>query len=254
MHNVDFLPAEYRQKHAQRQSQPSQAVVAFAIVALVAGAALAQQYRKHRLQSDLAAIGPVYEEAMNQQSRLAEGQERLKVARAGAELYTYLRHPWPRTQLLAALLSPLPSAITLQQIQILREAPANPTETEIRPNVDKKAEEEKLKSLSPAERDLARLRGQLDGLQTVVVLTGTATEIDALHRYIGALDATDIFDKAELDCFNSIDKSKSGDMLQFRAVLSVEPGYGQPGGPTGPKQKSNRPATVADSHLRRTTP
>ncbi len=254
MHNVDFLPAEYRQKHAQRQSQPWQAFVAFAIVALVAGAMLAQHYRMHRLQNELAAIDPVYETAMKQKTRLAEAQVQLAAARAGAELYTYLRHPWPRTQLLAALVRPLPSAITLQQIQILREAPTTSTATDIRPNVDKNAEEEKLKSLTPAERDLARLRGQLDCLRTVVVLTGTTTEIDALHRYIGELDATDIFNKADLDCFNTIDNSKSDGMLQFRAVLAVEPGYGQPNGPRGSKTRSTPPATVAVSHPRRTTP
>ncbi len=33
MHNIDFLPIEYRQKHARRQSQPWQVIVAGAIVA-----------------------------------------------------------------------------------------------------------------------------------------------------------------------------------------------------------------------------
>ena len=103
--------------------------------------------------------------------------------------------------------------------------------------MDKKAEEERLKSLAPAQRDLTKLAARLDLLQTVVVLTGTATEIAALHRYIGDLDATGIFKKAELDCFNSIDNGKSGAVLQFRAVLAVQPGYGQPGGPTGPENK-----------------
>ena len=69
------------------------------------------------------------------------------------------------------------------------------------------------------------------------MLGGTATESAALHRYLGVLDATDIFDKAELDCFNSVDNSKGGAALQFRAVLAVQPGYGQPGGPAGPPKK-----------------
>ncbi len=254
MHNVDFLPDAYRQKHARRRSQPWQAFVAFAIVALVIVATLAQQYRKHRIQNALADIGPVYEAAVVQQVQLAKTQLRLKEARAGAELYTYLRHPWPRTQLLSALVRPLPPAITLQQIQILREAPASTGTTEIRPGVDKKAEEDRLKLLGPADRDLAKLRGQYDVLRTVVVLTGTATEIDALHPYIGALDALEIFDKADLDSFNSIDHSNSGDVLQFRAVLAVQPGYGQPGGPTRPEGQGRPPATIADSRLRRTTP
>ena len=234
MHDIDFLPIEYRQKHARRQSQPWQIVVAVAIVGLVAAAALAQQYRRHRAESDLAMITPVYDAAIDQQNRLAEVQKREQAAKAGAELYTYLRHPWPRTQLLAALMAPLPDAITLQQIHILRETPTGGPPAAAGPPVDKKTEEEQLKSLPPAQRDFLKLTDRLDRLQTVVILTGTATEAAALHRYIGDLDATDIFDKAELDCFNSIDNNKSGAVLQFRAVLAVQPGYGQPGGPTGP--------------------
>jgi hypothetical protein len=237
MADIDFLPIEYRQKHARRQSQPWQIVVAAAIVGLVATAALAQQYRRHCVESDLATITPVYDAAVGQQNRLTESQKREQAAKAGADLYTYLRHPWPRTQLLTALMGPLPDAITLQQIHILRETPTAGPPMAAGPPVDKKTEEEQLKLLTPAQRDLLKLTDRLDRLQTVVILTGTATEVAALHRYIGNLDATDIFDKAELDCFNSIDGNKSGAVLQFRAVLAVQPGYGQPGGPTAPEKK-----------------
>ena len=134
-------------------------------------------------------------------------------------------------------MAPLPDAITLQEIQILRELPATST-SEPHPATDARSEQERFKKLAPAERDLAALSERLDRLHTVVILTGTATEIAALHRYMGNLDATDIFDKAELDCFNRIDNDKSGAVLQFRGVLAVQPGYGQPGGPTGPSPKS----------------
>jgi hypothetical protein len=240
MQDIDFLPVEYRQKHAQQQSQPWQIVASVAILALVAAAGVTQNHRRRAMQDDLAIIGPAYDAAVNQQNRLAEIQSRLKVAKAGAELVTYLRHPWPRSQLVAALVAPLPPEITIQQVQIVRQVSPTPAPTAmqspvgIQTPVDKKTEEETRKSLPPAERDLMRLRAQLDPMQTVVILTGTATESAILHRYIGELDATDIFDKAELDCFNSVDSNKGSTAVQFRAVLLVQPGYGQPGGPTGP--------------------
>jgi hypothetical protein len=240
MHDIDFLPIEYRQKHARRQSQPWQVFVAVAIVGLVSMAALAQGYRRHRVESDLASITPVYEAAVNQQKRLVELQKRWKDVNACAELTTYLRHPWPRTQLLSSLVVNLPNTISMQQIHILREMTKSGAQAEslaAAPPVDMKAEEEKLKALTRVERDFAKLTARLDPLQTVVVLTGTATDVAALHRYIGGLDATEFFDKAELDCFNSVD-SKSGEVLQFRAVLAVQPGYGQPGGPTGLEKKA----------------
>jgi hypothetical protein len=239
MNEINFLPIEYRQKYAQRQSQPWQVVASVVIIALVAVAALTQNYRRRALQNELAILAPAYDAAVNQQNRLAEIQSRLKVAQAGAELCTYLHHPWPRSQLLTALVTPLPPEITLQQVQIVRQvstAPA-PAPADVQPPVDKKTEEETRKALPPAQRDLMRLRAQLDPMQTVVILTGTTTESALLHRYIGELDATDIFDKAELDCFNSVESGKGNATLQFRAVLLVQPGYGQPGGPGDPDKK-----------------
>ena len=237
MNDIDFLPIEYRQKHERRQSQPWQAFVAVAIVGLVAAAALMQHYRRQFVQSDLAMITPVYDTAVEQQNHLADVQKQLEAAKANAELYTYLRYPWPRSQLLSALVGPLPDSITLQQIQILREAvpvtPAlGPPSDTAKVPTDPKAEAEKLKAMPPAERDLLKLTGKLNPLQTTVVLVGTANEIAALHRYIGDLDADEIFEKAELDCINRIDNEKFGGGLNFRVLLTVQPGYGQPGGPT----------------------
>ena len=48
MNEIDFLPIEYRQKHAQRQSQPWQVVASVAIIGLVAMAALTQNHRRRR--------------------------------------------------------------------------------------------------------------------------------------------------------------------------------------------------------------
>jgi hypothetical protein len=237
MQEVDFLPVEYRQRHAQRQSQPWQIVAAVAIVTLMSVAAIAQYHRQRAEDRDLFVILPAYTEAVNQQNRLAASQKRAQATKAAADLYTYLRHPWPRSQLLSSLVAPLPESITLQQIHIVREAPASRPATDAQPPLDKKAEEEMLKSLPPAQRDLLQLADRIDRLQTVVILSGAATDAAALHKYIGDLDATDIFDKAELDCFNSVEGNKGGPVLQFRAVLAVQPGYGQPGGPTGPDKR-----------------
>ena len=140
------------------------------------------------------------------------------------ELYTYLRHPWPRTQLLAAMLGPLPDEITLQQVQILGEPAGVSSPAEARPAVEAKTQEASPASLLPAQRDLAKLRDRMDSARTMMILTGTAAGSSALHRYLGELDAVEIFDKAELDWFESVNGGKS---LRFQIVLGVQPGYGQ---------------------------
>jgi hypothetical protein len=217
--DIDFLPIEYRQRLRQRRSQSWRIVVAAAMIGLLVVAAATQQYRWRRVWAALADVTPAYVAAVNVQSRLANVQRRLDRARASAELYAYLRHPWPRTQLLTAMLGPLSDEITLQRIQILRE-PA-----------DGKTQDGATASLLPAERDLAKLRDRTERTRTIMVLMGTAAGSSALHRYVGDLDALEIFDNAELDWFESV---KGGQSVRFQVVLGVQPGYGQLGGPARP--------------------
>jgi hypothetical protein len=230
MQEVDFLPAEYRQQHVQRQSQPWQIIVAVAIIGLVVFTASVQYYRRHRLENDLATIAPACQSAKKQQELLAKTQKEGQKAKAQAELYTYLRHPWPRTQLLHALLVPLPDSVTLQRIQIQREATLSHSAAPYGPSGDKKTEEQRQKTLTAAQLDLEKLAGRINPMQTIVILNGIASDVAELHRYIGELDAATIFSQAELDNLSSPANEKDGNR-EFRAVLTVLPGYGQPGGP-----------------------
>jgi hypothetical protein len=230
MNDIDFLPIEYRQRHQRRQSQPWQIIVAAAVVLLVAAAAVVQRYQLRRAERDLATIAPTYDAAVALQKRLGEEAKRLEVERAAAELYTYFRHPWPRSQLLSALMKNLPDDVTFQQVQILRESlPAAPPTA--KPSAEGIGEEERLKALAPAKRDLELYHDLTDRTRVAVILSGTARNGPALHRYLSDLDATDIFDNADLDSLNSVKEKTGGEAIQFRAVLAVLPGYGQPGGP-----------------------
>lgn len=239
MHEIDFLPIEYRQKHQRRQSQPWQLVSAVAIVGLVAAAFIGQRLNARHANEELAAIEPAYDAAVKLHQRVADGQKRLSNAKARAELITYLRHPWPRTQLLAALLGPLPDEIAFRQVHIARESSGVKSSYSGRSPADIKSAEEKRKSLAPAQRDLEDIGARVDPKKTVVVLTGTAKDSAALHRYLSDLDALDLFDKAELDSLSGVEGDQSAGEVQFRAVLTVLPGYGQPG--------CRPPANVADT-------
>jgi hypothetical protein len=249
MNDIDFLPIEYRQRYQRRQSQPWQIIVAAAVLGLVVLAAVAQRFQISRARAELAAIVPTYDAAVEVQKRLGEARKRLEVERAAAELYVYLRHPWPRSQLLSALVKNLPRDISFQQVQILRES-LPLSAGHVKPNTDGRSEEERLKALSPAQRDLEKLHARTDHTRTVVVLSGTAQEAPALHHYLGELDATDIFDNAELDSLSSMNDKSDGEAVLFRAVLAVLPGYGQPGGPqpTENLARANTPNTTSGAN------
>ncbi len=227
---IDFLPAEYRERRARVQMQPWRLSVSLGLIALVAAAVVVQYQRQERVNRELTRITPQYEAALEQNRRFGERQTELASARAEAELFTYLRHPWPSTRILDALLAPLPEEIVLDELQIQRE-----TRGDRRSNVVglTKAAEEKLKKMVPAARDLWQLRQQGDQQQTIVLLSGTTQEMGALHRYLGELAKTPLFEKAELASVEKDAKSpkETGEQLRFSATLIVRPGYGQPGGP-----------------------
>ncbi len=122
MIDIDFLPAQYHQQNAYRQTKPWQIIVVTSFLGLVALLTISQNIRRRLVERELDGLTPAYELALSQKQRLAEVQTQLKQTECRAELITYLRHPWPKSQLLSALLSQLPEEITLQQLQITREA------------------------------------------------------------------------------------------------------------------------------------
>jgi len=235
MQEIDFLPVQYRQKYARRQWRPWRVAVVTAFAVLLMAAVFGQRDRKRRAETELAAIVPQYDLAVGQNRRLAEIWTQLDAARNTAELLTYLRHPWPRTQLLAALLAPLPEGISLEELRITHETPQGRAVPERRPRAENALEGGQLNTLPPAARDLTRLREEFDKTKTVVLISGTTSDTAALHRYLGELGGTSLFSRAELDSLQSAGNQPAG-TLQFRATLVVRPGYGQPGGPTGSKK------------------
>lgn len=227
---IDFLPAEYRERRARVQMQPWRLIVSLGLIALVAVAVVVQYQRQQRVDRELAWQTPQYEAALQQNRRYGELQTELASARAEAELFTYLRYPWPSTRILDALLAPLPEEIVLIELQIQREARGDRRNNVVGLT---KAAEEKLKKMSPAARDLQQLREQGDKQQAIVLLSGTTQEMGALHRYLGELAQMPLFAKAELASVEKDAKSRkeSDEQLRFSATLIVRPGYGQPGGP-----------------------
>ena len=232
MNDIDFLPDQCRQRHQRRQSQPWRIVVVAAFVALVASAAFSHPQHRKQAEADLELIIPQYDRAVDRQNELSKVQSELKTARDRAELFTYIRHPWPRTQLLAVLIDPLPEEVTLNQLQITREIPQNRGSSKQRRGKKQADIKDDEKSLPPAAADLKRLQDEFDDTITVVLISGTTDNSVALHRYLGTLDDSVLFAKAELESSETIDDNNAR-AEEFQVKLIVRPGYGQKGGPTG---------------------
>jgi Tfp pilus assembly protein PilN len=240
MQDIDFLPVEYRQKHARRQTQPWRVVVVVVFVGLLVTATLALQGSRRAAEKHLAAVQPQYDLTVAQSNTLGNTQTQLQLAHAKAELVTYLRHPWPKSQILSALLTPLPEEVTLRELQVFSERRVRPQGMESRSRAQLNSETDTQTNLSPAQLDLKDFREKFDNSQITVLLDGTTSDSAALHSYLGKLDAVKLFSNVELRSVESVDAGsregaglKKWGTMQFQAAVTVRPGYGQPGGPEG---------------------
>ncbi len=232
MNQIDFLPHDYRREHTRRRRQVWQIAAVALVTGIIAAATILQSRTAVHLCARIDNLMPQYHQAQERNKQLAELKTKLEAAQDEAELFTYLRHPWPRTQILAALLRPLPQDVTLEKIRISPKLPSGSRRQNIRSGAEREAEEKRLASLSPAARDLQQIKSDVDPMQTELTITGTTTQPAALHAYIGNLGRESFFCKAELESIESVKREKIGQM-KFQLRVLVQPGYGQPGGPQG---------------------
>jgi Tfp pilus assembly protein PilN len=226
--DIDFLPTSYRQAGIQRKNTTLRVGVSLTFIAVIVFAAFYQQRLRLLAEQQLTGLMPQYDRAKQQMQHMAELQQLLQTEEKRAELCTYLRHPWPRSQILAALAEPLPEEIELREVSIVREPlplaehPASAPTTKIG--------ETALAKLHPCERDLLVLRDQWDHTQIVVKCSGVADDTETLHRYLEQLGHDSLLTKVDEGSIERL-PGDANDRIRFTVRIVVRPGYGQPNGP-----------------------
>ena len=236
MLEIDFLPAAYRQQTVHRKANVWRLLIGGGFCATLACSFIYQQILYRHTARQLAELSPQYEQAQALAKRLAALQTNLATATKRAELFTYLRHPWPRTQLLSAAVAQLPDCVTLREIHISRPTTAA-TDSPAGRAGGKKTDEAEIKKMDPAERDLRRLCEETAARETTVVLSGVTTDTAVLQHYLVALGQAPLFVKVELTSLEANHEEQAG-TWRFTARLQVRPGYGQPGGPQPAENKT----------------
>jgi hypothetical protein len=235
MQDIDFLPQRYREAHAKRSRKLWGVVVVILYAGLLCTSGYLQKVRQRRLEQELQAANEQRAVVTAQAARLASIQAELKQADARANLILYLRHPWPRTQIVAAVVRPLVPGLSLDELRIQR-LDAGPTAKPLarpRAAVANPAGINKADNRTPAQRDLDRLREACDDRSVVVMLKGTAEEVGMVHEYLGHVGKDTMFSRVDLVSIDGQDSQRQGTKgCRFTARLEVRPGYGQPQGPS----------------------
>jgi hypothetical protein len=239
MKDIDFLPARYREQNAQRRVQLWRVSVLALFVAGVGATAAGQYTFRRAARQHLEAVSPQHSAARAKSEQHTQLQQQLKEVQATTQLYAYLQHPWPRTQIFAEVAERLPPTLTLSELRLLQEAVAvesNEVRRARRPRGREGTDEESKEKLPAAVRDLKRLREEHDAARTIVEVSGQTHDIAALHAYLGKLSESPLFARCELSSLEALTEGKtpadSTRQSRFKLRLALRPGYGQPGSPT----------------------
>jgi hypothetical protein len=223
---IDFLPDIYRQREALRRARLWWGMVVVIFAGALGSSAVAQAWLRHSLHEQLDSLAVEYAAAQAQVQELSTLQA--QIARAGheASLYTFLENPWPRTQILAQVVGPLPDCIQLTQIHLAEEEAAK-TAIQAGPR-NTKAEEEAATKASAPERDLARIQEEYDRRQTTVEIDGHTADVPRLHQYVGDVSRSPLIAGAAIKSLEAATANHAG-KTRFTLRLLIRPGYCQRG-------------------------
>lgn len=225
MQPIDFLPAQYRERYRTRQIRGWRWLMLLGMVAAVGAISLAQGTVYRGLKKAVEDAESRAAQDLAEQMSLTSLEAAVDEQRQFAQLYAYLRHPWPRTQVLAELLRDLPATTSLTELRLLREALTPSTTPRFAHFTDQT-------SLEPGpEADLKRLREEHDPRRLVVYLEGFTGDDAALHRYVGDLRRSPLVTRAAILSLEAFRDAEHSSGTRFSVRVEIQPGFGQPGGP-----------------------
>ena len=233
MKNINFLPERYHERDLKRQAALWQYALLLGFGGLLLAATLGQFAIKRSLHASLDELKESRISTNLKRETVKLLNQQLETTEEIAALYTYLRHPWPRTQLLARITELLPPSVVLEGIEIL-EQKDNTTLSVGNEGRDVVSE------ATPAAADLAQLRGAQDAAQVVVRVRGTVEDPAALNEYVRELGKVTLFRGVSLSSLQSTTSRDETPRSAFELSVTVRPGHGQPGGPNEPLAKRDQ--------------
>ncbi len=238
MQTIDFLPEHYREQRKQRRVRWWWALVVCLFGGIVGAAFSLQWLSVQRIKRELSQLETQAVTFRQLDQHLLELEAKILAQSHSANLYTFLKHPWPRTQILAAVVQPLLRQVELSSLRINESFVPKMNATIAPPEASSAASP----PAHPAIADLQQLYDTHESQRVVVTIEGTAQEVEPVHDYLAALGRHPLIAEARL---NSLEmrKLETHSLVVFQLQLTVKPGHGLSDGPTGPLESILEQAT-----------
>lgn len=232
---IDFLPDKFRHAVRRRRASYWRVLVVFMFMGVFAAAAWGLQAVRSGVRREFEQTNVRYTAAQAQENLLKNREARLAELRAYADLVTFLRHPWPRSQLLEQLFAPLPDTVIIDKVHLANEQrPVAAGDAAAAPG-------EAANEAAPAKTastDLTELRKSVEANEVIVHLEGTTVDQPQLHAYLQRLKEGKMFRRADVESIE-VARTEGGaagvvaaDASRFTARIVVRAGWGLPDGPS----------------------
>lgn len=231
MQAIDFLPEHYRERRKQRRVRWWWALIVCMFGGIVLATASLQWLNVQRVKRELANLDLQCNTFRQLDLQLLELETKVTSLSHSADLYTFLKHPWPRTQILTAVVAPLPKDVQLSNIRIAETLVAKKTVAAAAPEAA--ADAVKAAPLAPASADLQQLHDAHEAQRIVVHVEGSVKEAETLHSYLEALGNQPLIAEARLSSMETR-KLETHSLVVFEIQISIKGAHGLSEGPNGP--------------------
>jgi len=218
-HEIEFLPKRYREKRKKNNIKVSRILLIVIMVGGMASVLLYQLACLHSVNRQVAAIDKQNEKVMQLMQEVESRRAKVVLERHHANLLTFLDHPYPKSQIISALVNPLSREITITRLQITQEQVANPN---AKPPSEKGQAAPKG---HPMELDLKTLISEAKTRRVMVEVEGTTDDTSSLYTYLASLHQAEIIESAKIESIDPHQKSDGSEFSNFTAHVRVKRGY-----------------------------
>jgi hypothetical protein len=241
--SIDFLPAGYRQRRANRIRNRLRVAVIGMLAACLAGLHGAQRTWLAVERSASAETTKRLAEAEQTRARHQLLMEQSRESAEHLELIVFLNHPWPTTRILHSLATRVPSTLSFSELRMARDAHPTPSAN---------AETAAPAPSGASSADLQHLRTAYDKSLVKITLRGQTESRGDLYNYVAKLESDSIVEHPRLVSLVASPITKGEREWEFVIEAQVRSGYGQSGF-SPERSKGAAPAGVSagvDENLR----
>ena len=231
MQRIDFLPKHYKEKYEKRENQIWAMTLIGCFGAVIIIAATYQGILWRSTSSLLSSIEPQHTEAVAREKQHEELKANMSSEQAKSQLFSFLGHPWPVSQVLSLIAEKAPQNVTLMRLSLYRQKQQQNIRFNLSGEENNPAQQE---GVQAALLDLKTLQNEIADKQTFIMVTGTAVDSVELYQFVSALNSSPLLEQASLKSMQQVTNSLGATENSFELQLILKQPYGSPNGPAEP--------------------